>query len=202
MHIKSKYKIARRLGPAVFEKTQTQKFASRYQGGKKIFGKGRPTSEFGKALLEKQKARYTYLINERQFKNYANKAIAEHKKKPEESLYESLENRLDNVVCRLGLTSTRLAARQAVNHGHIAVDGKRLNIPSYKVSIGEVISVMQRSQKSKLFAEVVERAKEYNLPKWLSFDAGKMEGKVVSTPQFSPAELHFDILTILDFYKR
>lgn len=201
MKIKSKYKIARRLGGEVFEKTQTQKFALKFGAKKIVRGRGE-RSEYGKALLEKQKARFTYLMNERQFKNYANVAIAEHKKKPDEKLYDMLEGRLDNVVCRLGLTTTRLAARQVVSHGHIAVDGKRVTVPSCQVSVGEVISVMPRSHKSKLFVNVAERAKEYNAPSWLSFDPAKLEGKMISLPKLSPSELHFDINVILDFYKR
>jgi small subunit ribosomal protein S4 len=207
MRIKSKYKIARRLGAAVFEKAQTQKFAARNEGGKSFKGgrggkSGHGLTEFGKAVLEKQKARFTYLINERQFKNYAAAAIAEHKKKPEDNFYQSLEMRLDNVVSRLGLAPTRLAARQMVGHGHISVNGKRVTIPSYQVSVGEQISVMPRSCKSKLFADILERAKEYNVPNWLFFDPIKLEGKVISLPELSPAELHFDIAAILDFYKR
>ena len=100
------------------------------------------------------------------------------------------------------MVKTRLAARQAVSHGHIAVNGKRVTVRSYRVSIGEVISVMSRSQKSKLFGDVPELAKEYNVPNWLTFDPSKLEGKVMSKPMLSPAELTFDIATILDFYKR
>lgn len=201
MKIKSKYKIARRLGPAVFEKTQTQKFAARSE--KKTKGRrGGMMTEFGKAILEKQKARFTYVINERQFKKYASNAISEHKKKPDDSLYQSLETRLDNTVYRLGLAATRLSARQIVGHGHIAVNGKRVTVPSYRVAIGEIISVMPRSRQSKLFSDIVEKAKEYRVPEWLLFDAVKMEGRAVSLPKFSPAELHFDIAMILDFYKR
>jgi len=205
MLIKAKYKIARRLGPGVFEKTQTQKYAAKM--GKVSFDKKKKggrggQSEYGKALIEKQKARYTYLLSERQFKNYAAVAIAERQKRPDETLFESLEMRLDNVIYRLGLVKTRLAARQAVSHGHIAVGGKRVNVRSYRVSVGEVISVMPRSQKSKLFGDVAERAKEYNAPNWLTFDPSKLEGKVKSKPTLSPAELTFDIATILDFYKR
>jgi small subunit ribosomal protein S4 len=201
MKIKSKYKIARRLGPAVFEKTQTQKFAARMSRKGKKF-ENRMISDFGKALLEKQKARYTYLINERQFKKYADKAIAERTKKPEESLVEALETRLDNATYRLGLAPTRLASRQMVSHGHIAVNGRRVDVPSFTVSIGDVITVMASSKGKKLFANVAEKAKESNVPSWLVFDVAKMEGKVLSLPRFSPTELAFDIFTILEFYRR
>jgi small subunit ribosomal protein S4 len=201
MQIKSKYKIARRLGPAIFEKTQTQKFAARMSRKGKSF-EGRMMSDFGKALLEKQKARYTYLMNERQFKRYADNAIAEKVKKPEDKLFESLETRLDNVVYRLGLASTRLASKQMVSHGHIAVNGKRTDVPSFSVSIGDVISVMPSSKGKKLFANLVEKIKDTRIPNWLSFDIQKMEGKVLSIPRLSPNELAFDIFTILEFYRR
>lgn len=206
MLIKSKYKIARRLGPGVFEKTQTPKYAARAgrmplkRGGKG--GRRGGQSEYGKALLEKQKARFTYLISERQFKNYADVAIADRNKKPDEHLFELLEMRLDNVIYRLGIAKTRLAARQIVSHGHISIGGKRVTVRSYNASVGEVISVTERSKKSKLFIDLAERSKEYNPPTWVTFDPSKMEGKVVSKPTLSPAELAFDISTILDFYKR
>ncbi len=201
MRIKSKYKIARRLGPAVFEKTQTQKYATRQSRKKEVRG-GRGGSDFGKALIEKQKARYTYLIGERQFKNYAEGANAERTKQPEVSLFEALEMRLDNTVYRLGVSITRLASRQIVNHGHIFVNGRRLSIPSALVKKGDVITVAPRSKDSKLFATVAERAKEYKVPDWLIFDPVKMEGKVLGFPKFVATELAFDTATILDFYKR
>lgn len=201
MRIKSKYKIARRLGPAVFEKTQTQKYATRQSRKKEVRG-GRGGSDFGKALLEKQKARFTYIIGERQFKNYAERANSEKVKQPEVSLFEALEMRLDNTVYRMGISATRLASRQIVNHGHIFVNGKRLSVPSALVKKGDVISVAPRSKDSKLFSTVVERAKEYKIPDWLSFDPSKLEGKVLSFPKFVPTELAFEVATILDFYKR
>ncbi len=200
MQIKSKYKIARRLGPAIFEKTQTQKFAARMsRKGKKFEGM---VTDFGKALLEKQKARFTYLMNERQFKKYAEKAIAEKSKKPEESLIEALETRLDNVVYRLGLAPTRLASRQMVSHGHIAVNGKRVDVPSFTASIGDLVTVVASSKGKKIFSNIAEKSKEANVPNWLNFDVSKMEGKVLSLPRFSPTELAFDIFTILEFYRR
>jgi small subunit ribosomal protein S4 len=109
---------------------------------------------------------------------------------------------LDNVVSRLGFVTTRLSGRQAVSHGHIAVNKKRVSIPSYKVSIGDVISIMPRSQKSKLFEGVAERAKGQFVPQWLTFDLEKLEGKVVGTPKFIQSENAFEMSTILDFYKR
>jgi len=200
VQIKAKYKIARRLGHAVFEKTQTQKFAARASRKKEKYNRG--ATDFGKALIEKQKARYTYIIGEKQFKKYAENANAEKVKKPEDSLYQAVEMRLDNVVARLGIATTRLAARQIVNHGHISVNGRRVSIPSAHVVVGDVVSVVSRSRGSKLFADVAERAKEFKVPEWLFFDPSKLEGKVISIPKLVPTELSFDIAGILDFYKR
>jgi small subunit ribosomal protein S4 len=168
MKIKSKYKIARRLGPAVFEKTQTQKFAARMSRKGKKF-ENRMISDFGKALLEKQKARYTYLINERQFKKYADKAIAERTKKPEESLVEALETRLDNATYRLGLAPTRLASRQMVSHGHIKVNGRKVDTPSMRLKIGDKVTINDRSLNKPLFNNIEEKLKNSNTPPWLKF---------------------------------
>src|SRR5437870_6036475 len=125
--IKSKYKIAKRLGAAVFEKTQSQKFALSEARTKKPRG-GRGGSDFGRQLLEKQRVRYTYGLSERQLANYAEAAFAE--KDPSLSLHRALEMRTDSLTYRAGFSSTRRAARQAVSHGHITVNGKRMTTPS------------------------------------------------------------------------
>jgi small subunit ribosomal protein S4 len=131
--IKSKYKVAKRLGASVFEKTQTQKFAlSAARNPKKPSRGGRGGgSDYGKQLLEKQRVRFTYGLSERQLSNYAEKAFQE--KDPGAALNASLETRADNVVYRAGLALTRRAARQIVSHGHILVNGTRITIPSYHV---------------------------------------------------------------------
>ena len=127
MKIGPKYKIARRLGPAVFEKTQTQKFAlseARHAAGKKRDKRSKALSDFGLQLIEKQRVRFSYGITERQLSNYVEKAI-ETKGNPSENLFASLESRLDNVVYRMGIAHTRRLARQMVSHGHFVVYGKR-----------------------------------------------------------------------------
>ena len=135
-----KYKIARRLGANIFEKTQTAKFAMRAErkGGK---GPYRPKGEYAIAMLEKQKVRYTYGIMERQFKKYVKEAVAKKGVNTVQALFERLETRLDNVVYRLGIAPTRAAARQMVCHGHILVNGKRTNVPSQTVFVKDIISV-------------------------------------------------------------
>src|SRR5262249_14892440 len=126
----SKYKLAKRLGASIFEKTQSQKFAIAAERSAKNKKRSRGASEFGKQLLEKQKVRVTYGISERQFSNYIEDAMASKAGAPAEMLHRALELRLDNVCYRLGLASTRRAARQMVSHGHITVNGVKTTIPS------------------------------------------------------------------------
>src|SRR3989344_4390397 len=132
MIIGPRYKICKRLGSGVFEKCQTQKFqlSEARRGAKRRTGrKPRTLSDFGRQLLEKQKVRYAYGVPERQLARYTREAV-EGTGDPTVSLLSRLETRLDNVVYRLGLAPTRLAARQLVSHGHIAVGERRVTIPS------------------------------------------------------------------------
>jgi small subunit ribosomal protein S4 len=89
-----------------------------------------------------------------------------------------------------------------VSHGHIAVNGKRVDVPSFTASIGDLVTVVASSKGKKIFSNIAEKSKETNVPNWLIFDVSKMEGKVLSLPRFSPTELAFDIFTILEFYRR
>jgi small subunit ribosomal protein S4 len=129
MIIGPKYKIARRLGAAVFEKTQTQKYAMRAARKDKTSPIMRSKSEYGQGLLEKQKARMSYGVTSTQFTKYVKNALA-RKGDSANHLVNYLESRLDNAVLRGGLAPTRRAARQLVSHGHINVNGSRVNIPS------------------------------------------------------------------------
>lgn len=197
-----KYKIARRLGAGVFDKTQSQKFALREKSGKDFSKKPRAKSGFALQLLEKQKAKVTYGIDERKFKNYVTSILSKRGENNEESLTKKLEMRLDNTVYRLGLAKTRQFARQMVNHGHINVNGKRNSIPSFQVSVGDIITVRERSANKKLFIDFEERMKTYNCPSWLSFDKTKKEGKVQGLPKLTGAEVGFDVSSIYEFYSR
>ncbi len=196
-----RYKIARRLGPSVFEKTQTQKFALR-AGAKKGKPKRLSGSDFGLQLLEKQKARVTYGLNERQFKNLVEKIIAKRLANTGEALIQALEMRLDNAVYRLGLASTRQAARQLVSHGHIDVDGKRVTVPSYALSIGDTISIREGSLKKGVFQNLAEKLKEARVPSWLSYAAAKHQAKVEGKPKIAPNEVSFDLSQIIQYYSK
>jgi small subunit ribosomal protein S4 len=196
-----KYKIARRLNAPIFEKTQTQKYAMSLARRGKEGSRPKTKTNFGRQLTEKQKARFTYGMNERQFSNYAKSALAK-KANPSEKLVETLESRLDNVIYRLGIASTRRFARQIVSHGHIVVNGKKLNIPSYLVSVGDVITIRKGSQGSKIFTVLEEKLKTYTTPAWLSFDVEKKEGTVNGVPKVAATDLLFDPKTVLEFYSR
>ncbi len=200
MIIKSKYKIARRLGAPIFEKTQTAKYALRLERKEK--GAWRPKTDFGLAMLEKQKARFTYGMGERQFSKYVREAVAKKGVNSIQLLFKKLEFRLDNVVYRLGFAPTRLAARQMVSHGHIMVGGSRVGIPSYEVKVGEIVSIRPGSVGKPLFKTLDEKMKEVKIPEWLSYDAEKKEAKVTGVPKYEPRDNHFDIKTVLEFYSR
>ena len=201
MIIKSKYKIARRVGAPIFEKTQTQKYAMRNDRRGKTKKGGRQKSEFGLQMIEKQKARFTYILSERQFSNYVKKAIAS-KGNTASTLYSLLERRLDNVVYRLGFAPTRAAAKQLVSHGHIDVNGKRVSIRSYQISAGEVVSIRESSKNKTVFANLDQSFKDREAPIWLKRDEAKREGVVNSLPDSGKAEMMFDLPTVIEFYNR
>lgn len=204
MKIGPKFKIAKRLGASVFEKTQTQKFALAAERSalNKKRGRGRGGTEYGKQLLEKQKVRMTYGLSERQFRNYVEEAMASETMSPVAALHEALEIRLDNLVYRLGLAPTRRAARQMVSHGHITVNGVKTTIPSRRVSVGECIAVREGSKNATLFASFAEKFAERTLPSWLTFNPKSMEGSVEVLPTAEAADPAGDLVTVISFYSR
>ncbi len=198
-----RYKIAKRLGASVFEKAQTQKFAlSADRSAKnKRRGRGRQ-SEYGKQMLEKQKVRITYGLPEKQFRNYVNKALAAHSAQPADRLHELLELRLDNVVWRLGLASTRRGARQMVAHGHVVVNGKKSRVPSQALAVGDTIAVREGSKAHGVLVGFNERFLERPLPSWLSWNPKAMEGSVKERPTAASADPAGDLVSVLSFYTR
>jgi small subunit ribosomal protein S4 len=201
MKIGPKYKIARRLGAPIFEKTQTQKYAlslSRKEKNGKV--PQRPKSEFGKQLIEKQKARFSYGITEKQFAKYVKNAL--HTPEPLQSLFKSLELRLDNILYRSGFAKTRAQGRQIAGHGHAVVGGKRVTIPSMRLAPETIVSVRDGSKASPLFGEMEERMKTVTVPAWITVDGAKKEIKVVGLPVYTPGENVFDLSAVLEFYSR
>lgn len=201
MIIGPKYKIARRLGPGVFEKTSGQKFAL-VQSRKKGFERRSQKSDYGKELLEKQKARFTYGLTERQFSKYAIAAAAKKGADQQNLFYTMLEYRLDNAILRAGFAFTRGGARQMVSHGHFTVNGKRVNIPSYQLKVGDKIEVRKGSAGNIMFTNPDERLKDYLPPSWLTVDREKKLVTVAGAPKLKVDELTFDIGQVLEFYSR
>lgn len=201
MKIGPKYKIARRLGAPVFEKTQTQKFAiSQERRGKKGFGKMK--TEFGIQLNEKQKARFVYVLAEKQFRNYVKSSLDKKSANPAETLFQALESRLDNVAYRSGFAPTRLGAKQVVSHGHLALNGRRVTNPSITVRIGDKVSINKRSESKPLFATLDARLKDLTLPAWIKFDHSKKIAEIVSKQSYVKTENLFDLNTVIEFYSR
>lgn len=197
-----KYKIARRLRAPIFEKTQTQKYALREARKAKTMKLAQKT-EYGLAMNEKQKARLTYGLVERQFAKYVEESIAKKGVKSTQALFERLEKRIDNVVYRLGLAVTRRFARQMVSHGHITLNGKRVTIPSIQIKKGDVVGVREGSLKSGLFNTLEERMKTHTAPAWLTFDVTKKSGTVVGEPSLeTQKDLLFNLDTVIEFYSR
>lgn len=202
MKVGPKYKIAKRLGPSVFEKTQTQKFALAQERSAKNKKRSRGPTEYGKQLLEKQKVRMTYGLLERQFGRYVREAMDTHGANPAEVLHTTLELRLDNVIYRLGLAPTRRAARQMVSHGHITINGVKTTIPSRMIRIGDRIAVREGSKSRVLFENFNEKFIERPLPAWLSWNPKAMEGGVQALPTMEAADPAGDLVAVLSFYSR
>lgn len=197
-----KYKIARRLGAPIFEKTQTQKYALHLERRGKNRGFTKPKSEFGLQLIEKQKARFIYGMPERQFAAYVKEAIEAKATNAPQTIYEMLELRLDSVVYRLGFSTTRSGARQMVSHGHISVNGRRVDTPSRRLRIGDKITIADRSIGKTLFANIDEKIKNTTVPSWIKFDASKKIAEIQGMPQYVKADNMFDLNTVVEFYSR
>ncbi len=204
MQIGPKYKIARRLGPGVFEKTQTQKFMlseARHARGKRSDKRPKALSDYGMQLVEKQRVRFSYGLTEKQLSNYVEKATETKGANSAEKLFGMLESRLDNVVYRLGIAHTRRLARQMVSHGHFVVNGKRTKIPSYAIKAGDIITAREGSKKSVLFADLAKKLQNYSVPKWLKFDVEKISATVEGAPALELGGI-FNLNTVLEYYSR
>jgi len=156
-------------------------------------------SEYGIQLREKQKVRRAYGMLEKQFRNYYEKAAAS-KESTGFALLKMLELRLDNVIYRVGLGVSRAEARQIVNHGHITVNGKKVNIPSYQVKVGDVIAVKESKQALEMFASL--KGLKVNTPKWLEFDTNSLTGKVLALPERDDIDLNIQEHLIVEYYSR
>ena len=156
-------------------------------------------SEYGLQLREKQRAKFVYGVQEKQFRNTFEKA-SKKKGITGENLLIMLEKRLDNVVYRMGLSLTRREARQLVVHGHFTVNGKKVNIPSYQVKPGDVIKVREKSVSSPKFKEIKEMS--VGVPAWLSVNRDKLEGTVLADPKRDQIDTPIEERLIVELYSK
>jgi len=201
-----KCRLCRREGIKLFlkgERCLTEKCAIErrsYPPGE--HGRGRiKQSEYLLQLREKQKARRYYGLLERQFRNTYEKATR-GTGSPGENLLRMLETRLDNVVYRLGFAGSRAQARQLVRHGHVRVNDKRLNIPSFQVRVGDAVTLAPRAAQNALVVASVESVKGRGVPKWLELDGAAMKGKVLSVPARDDVNFPIQEQLIVELYSK
>lgn len=167
-----------------------------------MHGQGRrKQSEYGIQLREKQKVRRAYGVMENQFHDYYVKA-SNTKGVTGENMLRLLETRLDNVCYRLNLGDSRPMARQFVTHGHFTVNGKKVDIASYQIKVGDVIAVKEKSRSIPFFAALKESGAKRTVPSWLELDAENLSGKVVALPQREDIDLTIEEHLIVEFYSR
>jgi small subunit ribosomal protein S4 len=198
-YIGPKTRIARKFGEAIFGPDKN--LAKRnFPPGQHGVNRRKKTSEYGIQLNKKQKAKYTYGVLERQFRNLFDKA-SRTKGITGEVLLQLLESRLDNVVYRLGIAPTRAAARQLVSHKHIVVDGSVVNIPSYSVKQGQVIGVREKSKSLEVIADALSG---FNHSKyaWLEWDNSSMSGKFLHTPERADIPENIKEQLIVELYSK
>ena len=196
-----KVKLSRRLGIPLTDKAarimEKRSYPPGQHGPAKQYRRGRQ-SAFERQLLEKQRLRAQYNIHERQMKNYYRKAVAKEGNTVD-VIVQMLESRLDAAVLRAGLAPTIYAARQYVNHGHIMVNGRKVNIPSYSLSIGDEVQVRQKSQRLDMFQEVVENAYP---PDYLSLNKNSMSFTLLYLPRRDEVPIVCEVPQVIEYYSR
>ncbi|MDR3266528.1 MAG: 30S ribosomal protein S4 [Tannerella sp.] len=194
-----KTKIARKFGEAIYgaDKVLSKK---NYPPGQHGANRRKKPSEYGLQLREKQKAKYTYGVLEKQFRNLFEKA-SRSKGITGEVLLQLLESRLDNVVFRLGLAPTRDAARQLVSHRHIVIDGKVVNIPSYTVKSGQLIGVRERSKSLEVIANALSGFNHSKYP-WMEWEPTSLSGKLLHLPERTDIPENIKEQLIVELYSK
>ncbi|HNZ07078.1 MAG TPA: 30S ribosomal protein S4 [Candidatus Cloacimonadota bacterium] len=198
-----KAKVCRKFGENIFGTTKYDKILNKRKFPAGQHGKNmrRKLSDYGVHLREKQKMRYTYCLLEKQFRNYFVKA-AKMAGVTGENLLVMLERRLDNTVYRLGFATTRMQARQFVNHGHFMVNGKKVDIPSYLLKAGDIIEVRPKSRGMEMLKEAMDRTESSSPYSWLSVDKENMRGQFVTIPPASEIPNTVDLRLIVEFYSK
>ena len=197
-YIGPKSRIARRFGEAIFgaDKVLSKR---NFPPGQHGNGRRRKSSEYGVMLAEKQKAKYTYGLLEKQFRNLFDKAAAPGI--TGELLLQSLECRLDNVVFRLGIAPTRAAARQLVNHKHITVDGRVVNIASFSVKPGQIVAVREKSKSLEVIADSLAGFNHSKYP-WIEWDEAAKAGKLLHKPERADIPENIKEQLIVELYSK
>lgn len=198
-YIGPKSRIARRFGEPIFGPDKVLSKKS-YAPGQHGNSRRRKTSEYGTMLAEKQKAKYTYGVLERQFRNLF-EAAARSNGITGEVLLQSLESRLDNIVYRLGIAPTRAAARQLVSHKHITVDGRVVNIPSYSVKPGQIIAVREKSKSLEVIADSLAGFNHSKYP-WIEWDENTKSGKFLHKPERADIPENIKEQLIVELYSK
>ena len=193
-------RINRRFGMAIFPANKS--FERRtYPPGQHGPNFRRKASDYSAGLLEKQKLRMMYGLTEKQFRNLFQKA----KRKQGitgENFLSSLETRLDNVVYRLGFAKTRKSARQFVNHGHLLVNGKKVDIPSFDVSVGDVLTVREKTSSRQVATRNLEDSQYHSSPAWVEVRSDSLQGTVSRAPQPDELEQSINVQLVVEYYSR
>ena len=205
-----KCKICRRLGTKLFlkgERCLTPKCAmikKPYPPGMRSQKRRRNISEYGKELAEKQKLKNWYNLSEKQFSNYAKEVLAERGKaeNPVLLLVQKLESRFDNVIFRAGWATSRPKARQLISHAHFLINGKKVNIPSYRIAVGEKITISPVSSKKTVFATLTEDLKRYEAPSWIKLDKEKIKAEIIGKTSIEEALPPAEVSTIFEYYSK
>jgi len=192
-----KFKLSRRLGISLSGTGKDLKRA--FPPGQHGANQRRKISGYGQQLLEKQKLRHMYGLNEKQFRNLFDRA-SKLKGKAGENFMFLLESRLDNLVYRLGWSNSRAGARQLVSHGHVTVNGKKVDIASYTVQVGDVIGLRERSRGLKAIKEASDS--RHHIAGYLDFNQAAMEGKYVRLPSREELSQDIEEQQIVEFYSR
>ncbi len=201
-YIGPKNKIARRFGINLGLKSNPAKVAKRLSQAPGVHGPKRRRvsgSSYGKQLLEKQKAKYIYGIREKQFSGYVKEASRQEGDSGV-NLQKLLELRMDNVIYRLGFADTRAQARQFVSHSMFTLNGKKMNIPSHIVKVGDVIELRPNKQKKGVFENITDKLSKLETLSWLSVDPAKKSGKILSLPMDNDFDKVFDVKLIIEYY--
>ena len=199
-------KIDRRFGVVVSGRKSAPKVLSRrnFPPGQhgRVKGRRRKLTEYGMRLMEKQKLKFLYGgLRERQFRKYFEMA-SKSRENTGQALIQLLERRLDNVVYRLGIATTRRQSRQFVSHGHIQVNGKTVNIPSYLVKPGDIVEVKPASRDIPQVRENLENIDPRSIPSWLELDKENFRGKVLSLPGDVQLEVPINLQYVIEFYSK